>query len=183
MRWILSFFFRLSGWKVKGDFPRDLKKYVIVVAPHTSNWDFIIGVFARSYLRMSHARFLGKDSLFKPPYGWIFYKLGGYPVDRSGGKNIVEKVVDIMNTHDSFILTLAPEGTRSKVEKLKTGFWYMADACKIPVVPCGFDYPTKTVVIGDPYALGELESDMDFLTDFFSRLRGKHPENGVSPSV
>ena len=183
MRRFLSWIFRVSGWKVQGDFPRDLKKYVIIVAPHTSNWDFIVGVLARANLRMGHARFLGKDSLFKPPYGWLFYKLGGYPVDRTGGQNIVEKVVDIVNAHDSFVLTLAPEGTRSKVEKLKTGFWYMADACKVPVVPCGFDYPSKTAIIGEPYDLNEINRDMDHFVGFFSKIRGKHPENGVSPSV
>ena len=179
MQAIFRFLFRLSGWKIQGAFP-DLKKYVIIVAPHTSNWDFIVGLQARAKLRMQKARYLGKDSLFKPPFGWIFYKLGGYPVDRSSRQNIVEKVVEIFEKHDSFILTLAPEGTRSKVEKLRTGFWYIAHEANVPIVPCGFDYPTKTVVIGEVHHTTVIDDDMKAFLSFFSNLRGKRKELGIN---
>jgi 1-acyl-sn-glycerol-3-phosphate acyltransferase len=116
------------------------KKYVIAVAPHTSWWDFPVGVLARSALHIEHARYLGKSQLFKPPFGWIFRKLGGTPVDRSSSHDMVEQVVKIFNAHDEFVLALAPEGTRQKVQKLRTGFYYIAKGAGVPIVPVGFDF-------------------------------------------
>src|SRR6187402_3414771 len=125
LRPLYKLIFNLLGWKIVGDFPPELRKYIVAVAPHTSNWDFPLGVMTRSILRMKKARFLGKDSLFKPPFGWFFRSLGGYPVNRSGHHDVVHQVIDIFNSHDDFILALAPEGTRKKVEKLRTGFYFI----------------------------------------------------------
>ena len=138
------------GWKVVGDFPEGLKKYIVAVAPHTSNWDFVIGVMARSIVRIQRAKFLGKSQLFRPPYGWLFKRLGGYPVDRASHHDVVQQVVDVINKHDEFILAIAPEGTRKKVAKLKTGFYYIALGAKIPIIPVGFDFEKKQIVIGAP---------------------------------
>src|SRR6266849_4696069 len=113
--------FKLIGWRVEGSFPTDKKKYIVAVAPHTSNWDFVIGVMARSILKIQRARFLGKNQLFKAPFGWFFRLIGGYPVDRSSSHDMVHQVVTIFNEHEAFILAIAPEGTRKKVPKLKTG--------------------------------------------------------------
>lgn len=172
--------FRLMGWKIRGVFPADLKKYIVAVAPHTSNWDFIIGVMARSILRMQNARFLGKSQLFKAPYGWFFRWLGGYPVDRTKSHDLVHQVVEIFKNHDQFILAIAPEGTRKKVDKLKTGFYYIAKGAGIPIIPCGFDYKQKEVVIGDPfYPKESVETDMQALLNFYQSIKGKNPELGL----
>ena len=178
MRALFAFLFRLSGWKVEGKVP-DIPKYIIIVAPHTSNWDFLVGVGARAYLRIGFAKFLGKKSLFKPPLGWLMRALGGYPVDRSKSTNLVDAVVDLFNSKEEFVITLAPEGTRSKVERLRTGFWYMSKGANVPMVMVSFDYPTKTVHWREPLMPTTLEEDMPRIMEFFGSMRGKRPELGV----
>ncbi len=181
MRFVYILVFRLIGWTIEGSFPQGLKKFIIAVAPHTSNWDFVIGIMARSILKIQRARFLGKSSLFKAPFGTLFRKLGGYPVDRSSSHDMVQQVVDIFDAHEEFILAIAPEGTRKKVAKLKTGFYYIAKKAKVPIIPCGFDFKMKMVVVGQPfYATEDAESDMEFLRTFYSRICGKNPELGIT---
>ena len=173
--------FKLFGWKINGHFPPGLNKYIVAVAPHTSNWDFFVGVAARSILRMQNARFLGKSSLFRPPLGWLFRSLGGYPVDRAKHSDVVEHVADIFRKEDHFILALAPEGTRKKVDKLRTGFYYIARKAGVPIIPCGFDYKKKEVVLGEPfYPSDDVQKDIDSLTSFFSKITGKNPELGIN---
>ncbi|MCW5910956.1 MAG: lysophospholipid acyltransferase family protein [Cyclobacteriaceae bacterium] len=180
LRPLYKLIFKLSGWKMEGSFSPEVKKYIIAVAPHTSNWDFVIGVMARSILRLQRARFLGKDSLFKPPFGWLFRWLGGYPVDRTKNNDMVQQVVDIFNRHDQFILAMAPEGTRKKVSKLRTGFYFIAKNAGVPIIPVGFDFSKKCVVIGEPlYASDNLEADFNRLLSFYRNIRGKNPESGI----
>ncbi len=172
--------FKIFGWKIEGSFPSDLKKYVVAVAPHTSNWDFLVGVAARSILRMQKARFLGKSQLFKPPFGWVFRALGGYPVERTKSQDTVEQVVNNINQHDRFILAIAPEGTRKKVDKFRTGFYYIAKKAGIPIIPVGFDFPKKTIFIGKPlYTTDKQEKDFDELLKFYKDITGRNPELGV----
>ncbi len=172
--------FKLIGWRVEGSFSPDLKKYIVAVAPHTSNWDFVIGVMARSITKIQRAKFLGKSALFKPPFGALFRWLGGYPVDRTSSHDMVQQVVDIFNRHDEFILAIAPEGTRKKVAKLKTGFYYIALQAKVPIVSVGFDYQQKRVVIAQPfYPTGEVEADMELLIKFYRAIKGKNPAFGI----
>jgi 1-acyl-sn-glycerol-3-phosphate acyltransferase len=179
LRLLYRLIFKLIGWKTEGSFPTDIKKFIVAVAPHTSNWDFVIGVLARSVLNLQKANFLGKDSLFKPPFGWLFRAMGGYPVNRSKKNDMVEQVVAIFNKHDEFYLGLAPEGTRKKVEKLRTGFYYIAKKANVPIIPVGFDFSKKTVVVGKPfYPTDNFERDMEKLLDFYRRIKGKNPQNG-----
>lgn len=181
LRPLYHIIFKLIGWKIDGSFKPDLKKYIIAVAPHTSNWDFVIGVMARSILRLQRAKFLGKDSLFKPPFGWFFRWLGGYPVDRSRRHDMVQQVVDIFNKHDEFILAMAPEGTRKKVDKLRTGFYFIAKGAGVPIVPVGFDFGRKKVIIGDPVVpTDQIDHDLKKLIEFYSDISGKNPELGIS---
>jgi 1-acyl-sn-glycerol-3-phosphate acyltransferase len=180
LRPIYNFIFKSLGWKISGSFPPELKKYIVAVAPHTSNWDFPVGVMVRSILKMQNAKFLGKSSLFKPPFGWLFRAMGGYPVDRSKHNDLVQQVVDIFNAHDQFIVAIAPEGTRQKVDKLKTGFYYMAKKAAIPIIPCGFDFATRTIVIGAPfYPSDNVEDDMNQLLSFYRNIKGANPELGL----
>jgi 1-acyl-sn-glycerol-3-phosphate acyltransferase len=176
LRWL---FYRI-GWTLNGAMPTQYKKYVIAVAPHTSGWDFVIGILARSALRLQNARYLGKSQLFKPPFGWFFRMLGGTPVDRSGSHDMVEQVVRIFNEHDEFILALAPEGTRQKVEKLRTGFYYIAKGAGVPIVPAGFDFEKKQVIVGKPLLPSDnFEADMATLLAFYRSIKGKIPELGL----
>lgn len=175
--WILSF--KIFGWKINGSLP-STNKYICAIAPHTSNWDVIVGMAARSILRVHDAKFLGKSQLFGPPFGWFFRMIGGIPVYRDKSHDMVEQVASIIKNSDKFILAIAPEGTRKKVTKLKTGFWYISQAANIPVVPIGLDYRKKEVVIGPLlYATG-LEKDMKTLWEFYSNVTGKNPELGIN---
>ncbi len=179
-RWLYILLFKIFGWKIEGSFPVELKKYIVAVAPHTSNWDFPLGVMTRSILKMKHTYFLGKDSLFKPPYGWFFRWLGGYPVDRTKSNDKVQQVVDIFNKHENFIIGVAPEGTRKKVAKLRTGFYYIAKGANIPIIPVGFDFSKKRVVLGKPfYPTDNIDLDFETLRTFYRPMRGKNPELGI----
>lgn len=181
LRPLYVFLFGLFGWRINGSFPGELKKYIIAVAPHTSNWDFPVGVAARSILRIQSARFLGKSQLFKPPFGWLFRALGGYPVERSTSHDLVDQVVKIFNNHEKFILALAPEGTRKKVEKFKTGFYYIAKKANVPIIPVGFDFGKKEVVLGQPlYPSDNIEADFEILYSFYRNIKGRNPELGIS---
>lgn len=163
---------KTRGWKVVGEFP-SLNKYVIIMAPHTSNWDFIISLLVRSATDLK-SRFLAKDSLFKPPVGWLFKKLGGYPVDRSKSKRLVDKVIDIYNKEDLFIVTIAPEGTRKKVKDWKSGFYYIAHGANVPIVMAAIDYGTKEVKISEPfYPTGDYEKDLLEIKSFYKGVKGK----------
>lgn len=171
--------FKIFGWKINGRLP-EVKKYIIAVAPHTSNWDFPVGVAVRSILRIQKAKFLGKSQLFKPPFGWFFRALGGHPVERTTSQDMVEQVVKIFNQHDEFILALAPEGTRKKVDKLRTGFYYIAKGAGVPIQPVGFDYAKKEIVVGDLlYPSDNFEGDMEKILSFYRKIRGKNPELGI----
>ena len=167
MRYIFNFFWWFFGWKVVGDVPRDEKKYIVIAAPHTSNWDFIIGVMVRSVMGFD-SKFLGKKSLFKAPFGWFFKAMGGYPVDRSKSMNLVEQVIQIFNQHEEFVIALAPEGTRNNVNDWKTGFYYIADGAQVPIVPCKIDIKNKTVTFFDPFmTTGVIDDDLPKIKELY----------------
>lgn len=155
------------GWKLIGDVPRDEKKYIIIVAPHTSNYDFPVGLVARGVMGFK-SNYLGKNSLFKPPYGWFFRMTGGYPVDRSKNNNLVDQVVELYNKHEEFVISIAPEGTRKNVGQWKTGFYYIADKAKVPIVRCIMDQKSKQVKFFDPFwTTGNIEVDMPRIKEVY----------------
>jgi 1-acyl-sn-glycerol-3-phosphate acyltransferase len=180
LRIFYQFIFWILGWKIEGGFPPELKKYLIAVAPHTSNWDFVIGVMARSIVHIEKAKFLGKDALFRPPFGWIFRWFGGYPVNRSGNHDVTEQVAKYFAEHEEFVLAMAPEGTRKKVTKLRTGFYYIAKKANVPIIPCGFDFSVKKIVISHPfYPTDDIDADMAQLLAFYRTIKGKNREFGI----
>lgn len=184
LRWIFKYWFRKSGWKIQGTFEPVPDKFIAIVAPHTANEDFVIGVLARSVLSLQRAKYLGKSQLFKFPYGILFKALGGYPVDRSKHNNMVDAVVDIFKRHERFGIAIAPEGTRSKVKRLKTGFYHIARKANVPIYPVGFDYEHKTIVVREPMmASDNMEEDFRLLIDFFSDIKGKYPDKGIDSSM
>jgi 1-acyl-sn-glycerol-3-phosphate acyltransferase len=179
-RFLYHFFFKLFGWKINGVMPSE-KKYIIIVAPHTSNWDFMIGLCVRSILRFD-AKFLGKKELFRFPFGALFKWLGGLPVDRSRNANMVDAVVDLFNQREELIIAIAPEGTRKYVPKWKTGFYFIAVKANIPILMASFEYPTKTVFASKPfYPTGNLQEDMKVIFDFYRNKQGKFSK--VLPEV
>lgn len=170
----------MMGWTSVGEFPYQLKKYVVIVAPHTSGWDFIIGVLFRKALRMEKARYLGKKELFNPPFGFLFRWLGGYPVDRSNNKNMVEEVVKIFNSREEFAIALSPEGTRKRVDKLRTGFYNIAKGAHVPIIMAGLDYAKKQAIFSAPfYATENQAADFEHILKFFRPVQGKFPEKGL----
>jgi len=172
VRLLYDFFFRLAGWKIDGRMPEE-KKFIIIVAPHTSNWDFMIGLCVRGIMRFD-AKFLGKKELFRFPFGSLFRWLGGLPVDRSRNANLVDEVVELFKEREKLILAIAPEGTRKYVKKWKTGFYFIALKAKIPIVLASFDYPSKTVFASKPfYPTGNLQEDMKVIYEFYRNKQGK----------
>ncbi len=163
---------KIIGWKTEGGLPDNEKKFVIIVVPHTSNWDFLLGVVIRGSMGFK-ANFLGKDSLFKGPFGFFFRSLGGIPVDRKASQNMVEQVVEIAGKRESFILALAPEGTRGKVKKWKTGFYYIALNAGIPIIMCQFDFEYRVSRFLDPfYPTGNVEEDLQYIKGRFKNIKG-----------
>lgn len=172
--WLLN----LLGWRVATEQLPFPKKYIIIVIPHTSNWDFPLGLIARRVMRQ-HIGFVGKDSLFKFPFGGLFRWLGGYPIDRSKSHNYVESVADLYKKNNELAICIAPEGTRSKVNKLKTGFYYIAKAAGIPIMLCKFDYSTKIISVSKPfYPTDNVDGDFEYIYNYFRGVKGKNPENG-----
>lgn len=174
-RWILNRF----GWKVEGGIAPEIRKYVVIAAPHTSWWDFPLGILVRSAVgRRIH--FLGKKSLFKPPQGWLMKALGGYPVDRAKNTRIVDQVVELFQTHEEFAIALAPEGTRKKVETFRTGFYFIAKGAGVPVICAVLDYGRHVVTFLPPFfPTGNVESDLHHLWTRFEGVRGKREGQGI----
>ena len=168
-------FLKALKWKIVVQVPEE-KKYIIVVAPHTSNYDFMIGLAVRSIMGFK-ASFLGKKELFRWPFGWLFRKLGGYPVDRSKHTNLVDAVAAIFDAHDKFAIAIAPEGTPKYVKGWKYGFYKMALKAKVPLLLAAIDYKKKTVYFSQPYfPTGNKEIDSKNILSFYAGHEGKYPK-------
>jgi 1-acyl-sn-glycerol-3-phosphate acyltransferase len=177
---IAKFLFQtLWGWRFETTYPKEVKKSVIIVLPHTSNWDFPIGIFIRPIIDLDTS-YVAKSSLFFFPLGIIMRWLGGVPVDRSKHNNFVDAVAALYEGKESFKITLAPEGTRKKVTSLKSGFYYIALKAKVPIVLCKFDWANKLVGFSQPfYPSGDYEKDLPLMLQYFKGVKGFHPENGL----
>jgi 1-acyl-sn-glycerol-3-phosphate acyltransferase len=170
------FFFKLLGWKIKGNFSHEVKKTVVAVAPHTSWHDFYIGALARKILGFPIG-YVAKKELFDSAFGWYFKWMGGEPIDRSSNMNKVEQIANLFRSKEEFRLAIAPEGTRKKVDKWKTGFYYIAHTAQVPITMCSFDYATKTVGISEPfYTTGDYEKDIVEIKAFYKGVVGKVPK-------
>ena len=149
---------KIIGWRVIGYLPKN-EKYVIAVVPHSSYFDLIIAVLIRTYSGLK-IKFIGKKELFNPITSYLFKFLGGIPVDRTKKSNIVDEVVKLFKLGKIKILAIAPEGTRKRVEKWKTGFYYIALKAKLPILMVSFDYIRKEVKINDKfYPSGDIDKD------------------------
>jgi 1-acyl-sn-glycerol-3-phosphate acyltransferase len=166
---------RLTGWRVEGSLP-DLPKYVIIGAPHTSNWDFMLFLGTIFHLR-ANVKFMGKAELFRSPIGWFFYYCGGIPVDRKKPQGLVEQMVDACNKAEQFVLVIAPEGTRHFVKEWKMGFYHIAKNTGIPLVIGVLDGRNKTIRIGQVFHLTDnVEEDMKTIKGYYAGMVGINPE-------
>ncbi len=162
---------RLSGWQLLGDVPT-LKRYVLIAAPHTSNWDFVLMVLAVLKAGID-LHWMGKHSLFKPPFGGLMRWLGGIAIDRSKANNVVSQMVDIYAQRDDLILLITPEGTRSQVDRWKTGFYLIAHGAGVPIVPVYVDGERRTITFGDAFMpSGDLDADLPKIQARYAGLRG-----------
>jgi 1-acyl-sn-glycerol-3-phosphate acyltransferase len=171
-RWLL----RLVGWTVVME-PEELPaKYVLIGVPHTSNWDFPIGMSALVALGIKRT-WVGKHTLFKPPLGWFMRAFGGVPLDRSKRHNFVEQVIAAFEEADRMVIALTPEGTRSHTRFWKTGFYYIALGARVPIVLGFIDYERKRVGFGPLFEpTGDLEADLKIIRSFYADKIGKQPE-------
>lgn len=169
-----QFGLRLLRWRVTGQFP-DVAKAVFIVAPHTSNWDFFVGLFADLALDL-RAHWLGKHTIFRWPVNGLLRSLGGIPIERSSRSQVVEQMVGEFAAREALVLAIAPEGTRKKVDEWRTGFWHIAKGAGVPIVPIGLDYAKREVLVGpvrDP--TDDLAADVRACKAFFSTVVARHP--------
>lgn len=174
-KWLGRTVLRLGGWRMEGAFP-DIPRAVLIGAPHSSNWDGLWGFGAKVAMGLD-IRILGKDGLFKiPVLGTVLRKLGVIAVDRSNPAGVVEQAADLIRSNEKFWYGLAPEGTRKKVDKWKQGFWRIAHAADVPVVPVYFDYPRKVIGVGEMFHLtDDLDADMERILAWYRTVaRGRN---------
>jgi 1-acyl-sn-glycerol-3-phosphate acyltransferase len=163
---------RAGRWRLAGEVP-DVRQAIIIVAPHTSNWDFTLGLAIKFILRLK-ARWLGKDAIFKSPLGGFFKQIGGIPIDRSAANNVVQASVDAFRATPNMLLVLSPEGTRTARMKWKSGFYHIARGANVPVIPVVFDWGTKVVTFLPPQRMDDsAEVEIARLQALFSGVRGK----------
>jgi 1-acyl-sn-glycerol-3-phosphate acyltransferase len=174
LRQLSRLYLRIIGWRVLGQLP-DLPKFVVVGAPHTSNWDFVI-FLALAFVLKGNLRYMGKKELFYWPYGGFFRWCGGVPVDRSRHLGLVEQTVQAIQEAEHFQIVITPEGTRSKVGEWKRGFYHIAKQAAIPVVTGYVDSTTKTCGIGPTFTLtNDMEADIQAMQAFFKDKVGINP--------
>ncbi len=171
LRKIARFGINISGWTIKGRVP-DEERIVIIAAPHTSNWDFVLAMLAIFGLNIK-LRWLGKHSIFKPGFKIFFKWLGGIPVYRDNPSNLIENVVKIVKKEKSIVIAMTPEGTRKRVKRWKTGFLRIAKQTHSKILLISIDAPTKSIEIGKIFnPTGNSEDDLAFIQKYYSSFRG-----------
>ena len=167
-RWLL----RSIGWRIEGEIP-NLRKFVIAVAPHTSNWDFVVGAAAMFALDL-RLTFIGKHTLLRGPFAPVLRWMGGVPVDRSSPHGVVGDSVRSFAEVDRRVLAIAPQGTRKPVPRFKSGFLHIARGAGVPILLAALDYGTRTVRLGPLVTPGEdVEAERERIEGMFAGVRGK----------
>ena len=177
-QWLGKIMLSIFGWKVKGSIANEYsgKKLVVIVAPHTSNWDGILGFAAIAGLDV-RIIFIGKHTAFQYPLGVFLRYMGGIPVDRSRPGGVIQVVIDKIKNNENALIALSPEGTRSKVVEWKTGFLRIAKELNAKIVPVSLDFSKKEILFGDVFIpSGNNKKDISDLKDYYSIFTPKHPE-------
>lgn len=173
-RWIARGILRLGGWRVMGSFP-NIPKLVMIGAPHSSNWD-AVWAFAAKVAMGLDVRILVKDSVFRVPgLGWMCRRLGMMPVDRSAPAGVIEQAAALIRGQERFWYGLAPEGTRKRVERWKTGFWKIAKAAEVPILGVYLHYPERVIGIGPLFhPTDDMAADIAAIRKWYLPWEGKH---------
>jgi len=176
---IAAFIYKLLGWKTVGSIPPELKKYVILAAPHTSNWDFLYGRLY-FYIFKIPVKFFIKKELFFFPMGFLFDLMGGVPVDRSKNTNLTDEIAKSFERNDKMAMMVTPEGTRSYSPDWKKGFYFIAQKANVPIILGFLDYPKKEAGFGPVfYPTGDVDKDIEEIKSFYRTKKGRFPEKGV----
>ena len=180
---IFKIAFRLKGFSIKETIPADIKKCVVIAAPHTSNWDFVYAIAMISILKTKFNYFI-KSELFKWPLKNYLIKTGGIAVDRKSNNNFVDQCVSHFEKNERFVLVVPPEGTRSKVKKWKSGFYHIALGAKVPLFLGYIDYEKRTIGFGKMMMLsGDKEKDIAEIRKFYSNVHAKYPDKFTIDSI
>jgi len=182
MRGLAFSFLKVFGWRLEGRLP-EVDKLVVIAAPHTSNWDLPV-LLSVAFALGVKACWLGKHTLFRRPFGFLFSWMGGIPVYRSASKNMVAQSVEMFRNSEKLILTIPPEGTRSKVSYWKSGFYYIALGAGIPIAMAFIDYKRKVSGVGPTlYPTGNIEADMEVIRNFYANVTAKYPDKAGLPAL
>ena len=175
-RWLGRVLLRGGGWRVGGCLP-DEPRLIVIAAPHTSNWDWVVAMCAMLALGV-RINYLIKDSLFVWPLSLLLRTSGGIAIDRSMPAGVVEDVAARLRAVPRMVMVITPEGTRSRVETWKTGFLRVAELARLPVVPVAWHYPDRLIHIGQPFVLsGDHERDIAAIRAYYRQFTGRNPEN------
>ena len=178
VRWFSIVILRSSGWRTEGRVP-PIPKFVLVGAPHTSSWNLLYTLLI-VFVLGPKIYWMGKEAIFRKPFKAFFKWLGGLPIDRSRPQNIVAQSIEEFNRNETQILTIAPAGTRKRVGKWKTGFYYIARGANVPIVLGFLDYRRKVGGLGPViYPTGDIHADMKVIRAFYNGVTGKHPEKSI----
>lgn len=159
-----------------GNNPEPIPKKVYVVVPHTSNMDFVLGMLVKTYLGIT-TNFLAKHSLFWWPVGWFARKLGLLPIDRTKKNGFINQAIALFDQKEKISIGVAAEGTRSHVDKLKSGFYHIARGANVPIILVTFDWANRQVIFSDPYYLSDdKEKEMKYIENYFAGVVGYHRE-------
>ena len=177
---MLNFFsksiLKLSGWQLNVNLPEE-KKFILIGAPHTSNWDFPLAMLVFWTLDLK-IYWVGKIQMFRGPLKIFFTALGGIPVDRNSSHGFINQIAEKFNQTEEMVLTISPEGTRSKTKYWKSGFYYIALAAKVPICMGYIDYKTQKLGFEKLlYPTGNIEADMGIIADFYNNIQGKLSQN------
>lgn len=174
--------YKRNGWQAHGIIPEP-RKFVLIAAPHTSNWDFVYFLGLTDQLGI-RPHFMAKTSLFRWPFTNFMLDMGGVPVDRTSSKNYVQQMIDEFNRRTEFMLTIAPEGTRGTVKAWKTGFYHIAMGAGVPLVVGMMDYSKRTGGLGPAiWPTGDYAADMKKVAEIYATVTPRHPAKGMTDVI
>ena len=176
LRVISQITLKIIRWRVVGKLPEGQGKYVLIVAPHTSNWDFVLAMSLILSLDVNF-HWIGKHSVFKKGFRRLLRKMGGIPVNRANPAALKQEIQNVTDKYKGFLIVIAPEGTRQKVQRLKSGFLRIANETNSQIMMAGVDFSNKTIQLGDFFSpTGNVEKDLETIKDYFGQFSGKRPE-------
>jgi 1-acyl-sn-glycerol-3-phosphate acyltransferase len=180
--WLGTTILRLMGWHYTGHFPCE-PKMILIVAPHTSNWDFVVGLAVAFNLRLKIS-FFGKHSIFIPPFDRLLKWVGGIPIERSTTHGVVDVMAAKMREADQMVLCLSPEGTRSPIHPWKTGFLHIAHKAQVPVFLVAFDYKKKHIELGPVHYISDnTQHELNKIYLYYQNVQAKYPDKVLTEAV